>query len=379
MEIGSKFIKHINSKNISILLKNNTYLKYGVLGICIIIIILALLWLITNLNKRKNNCKKLNNLYKDFPRIKNVNVNNENYKYNLRDYYIKTAYNACSGGKFKNDFVDKCALISCIRQGNRCLDFEVYSVDNEPVVATSSVSDFRIKETYNDLPFSEVLETINEYAYSGSTCPNPNDPLIIHLRIMSNNMVIYDKMYEQIQKIFNNKLLGPEYSYEYQGKNLGTVPLSTLIGKIIIAADKSNPVFESTKLNEFVNIASNSIFMKASRYTQDIKYAPDVNEEIEYNKKNITLCLPDLMENDVNPSPALAFKYGCQMVAMCNQNYDSNMQYYDDFFDNVGSAFVLKPKELRFIPTTIEVPKPPPEKYSYKERKVSTDYYKMTI
>ena len=52
----------------------------------------------------------------------------------LYDYYIKTAYNACAGGSYKNDFVNICNLKAILKQGVRCLDFEIYSVDDKPPV-----------------------------------------------------------------------------------------------------------------------------------------------------------------------------------------------------------------------------------------------------
>ena len=78
----------------------------------------------------------------------------------MRDYYIKTAYNCCALGEFKNTFVSLCALKEVIRQGVRCLDFEVYSINNDPVIAVSSLSDYNIKESYNSLAFEKVMETI---------------------------------------------------------------------------------------------------------------------------------------------------------------------------------------------------------------------------
>ena len=35
----------------------------------------------------------------------------------------------------KNDFVNICALKNCIKQGARCLDFEVYSCTTMPAIA----------------------------------------------------------------------------------------------------------------------------------------------------------------------------------------------------------------------------------------------------
>jgi hypothetical protein len=64
---------------------------------------------------------------------------------------------------------------------------------------------------------------------------------------------------------------------------------------------------------------------------------------------------------------------------MSFQNFDSNMEFYDETFDDAGTAFVLKPAELRFIPVTIQLPDAPPEKYSYKERPITSDFYSFTI
>ena len=133
----------------------------------------------------------------------------------IKRLYIKTAYNCCAIGDFKNTFVSLCALKEVIRQGVRGLDFEIYSVNDMPVVCASSVNNKTIKETYNSIPFEQVISTLVNNALgesAGTTCPNPEDPLILHLRIMSDNVKIYNK----IAKIFSGKdmsqyMLGPSY------------------------------------------------------------------------------------------------------------------------------------------------------------------------
>ena len=70
---------------------------------------------------------------------------------------------------------------------------------------------------------------------------------------------------------------------------------------------------------------------------------------------------------------------GCQWIAMSFQNFDSNMEYYDLFFDNTGSAFVLKPEPLRFIHLTVAAPTPQAPENSYTTRKVATDYYSFSV
>ena len=373
------------SKNVSNLynlmkIKNTADLvKKIVLVISGLLVFMVILWIYSKLTLNEANCSVMNKLYEDFPPISTINPNTEQFSHNLRDYYIKTAYNACCAGTFKNNFVNLCALKNCIKQGARCLDMEVYSVNDKPVIATSSVNDFSVKETYNSIPFASVVQTISDYAFAGSTCPNPGDPLVIHLRIMSKNKPIYTTMANDLYNTLERRLLGPNYSYENHGKNIGIEPIKNLMGKVILIVDKTNALFEDTPLDEYVNIASNSIFMRAIRYTQGTKNAPDMQEVIEFNKKHMTICLPDLGINPKNPSSSLAMKYGCQMVAMSFQNFDTNMEYYDEFFDSTGSAFVLKPEPLRYIPVKINIPPPPPKKYSYEKRPVESDYYSFTI
>jgi hypothetical protein len=361
------------------LLRESQVAKYIVLIMSIILVLSLILWIYNKTKLDSANCATMNDMYKDFGMVHTMNTANEDYTYNLRDYYIKTAYNACCAGQFKNDFVNTCALKNVIRQGARCLDLEIYSVNNVPVIATSSVNDYSIKETYNSVSFGDALAVIRDYAFSGSTCPNPGDPLILHLRIMSNNNTMYDAMATMIEENVTDQILGPKYSYENGGKNLGTIPISELMGKIVIIVDRSNPIFESTKLDEYVNLASNSIFMRSIRYSDGVKYTPDMDELIEYNKKNMSLVMPDLSSNNTNYSAQLAWTCGCQFVSMCFQNFDTNMEVYTALFDKTGSAFVLKPKALRYIPNTVPPPQQANPEYSYQERNTATDYYSLTI
>jgi hypothetical protein len=176
----------------------------------------------------------------------------------------------------------------------------------------------------------------------------------------------------------SRRLLGKKFSYENNGENLSKIPLKNIMGKVIIMVDKSNPLFSETLLNEYVNIASNSVFMRNIRF-HDVKYTPDMQELIEFNKKNMSIVLPDLSTNIKNPSSTLSLNYGCQMVALSFQSYDPSLEYYNEMFDTAGSAFVLKPIELRFIPVTIPIPPPQNPAYSYEKRDIKSDYYNFTI
>jgi len=342
-------------------------LMFIIIGFLFFIIFL---WCYTKLSLNSKNCRQLESVYTQFPRIASINPDKPAFKHRLRDYYIKTAYNCCASGNFKNDFVNLCALKNCIKQGARCLDFEIYSVNNLPVIAVSSISDFSVKESYNTVPFAQAMEVISIYAFSGGNCPNPNDPLILHFRIMSNSKKIQDSIAAALYNTLEDRLLGKDFSYENNGKNLGAFPIANMMGKVAVIVDKSNPIFTDSLLNEYVNLASNSVFMRTLRYT-DVEYTPDRDELLFFNKQNMTLCLPDLSSNNKNYSSALAMTYGCQMIGMSFQNFDNNMKFYTQYFDDAGSAFVLRPDRLRYIPTFIPIPPPQDPSNSYGSRKTN--------
>jgi len=353
--------------------------SYMVIAFSFIVLIIMVGYMIYLARLENAECNYMNNLYSSVNgNIRPITSNDPDCSGNLFDYYIKTSYNACSGGSYKNDFVDVCNLKAVIKQGVRCLDFEIYSVNDTPVVATSTSDDYFVKETFNSVRFADVMSTINSYAFAGGTCPNPTDPILIHLRIRSNNQSIYSNM-ASIFKSYDPVMLGKEYSYENSGKNLGGIPLLSFKGKIIVIVDKINNAYlENKEFLEYVNLTSNSIFMRAYDY-YGVKNNPDINELTEYNKKCMTIVLPDKGVNPPNPSALLARTAGCQMVAMRYQMVDNFLMENTLFFDRSGYAFALKPADLRYTPVTIATPTPQNPAYSYATRTTSTDFYSFNV
>lgn len=359
-------------------LKESTIIVILVIVI-FVIILLTLLYYFYMRNLPSKECNSMDALYSKLNgKIRSINSTDPDCGYLLRDYYIKTAYNACSGGSYKNDFVNICVLKDLLKQGVRGLDFEIYSIDDRPVVATSTSDNYFVKETYNYVSFSDVMSLIRDYAFATGTAPNSSDPIIIHLRIKSENQ----KMYQNFAKLlesYNNLLLGKEYSYEDRGKNLGETKLLELAGKIVIIVDRINNSFlECQEFLEYINMTSNSLFMRALNY-YDIAYTPDMSELIEFNKKCMTIGMPNKGSNPDNPSGIVLRETGTQMIAMRYQLFDTYLQESDMFFDLNGYAFVLKPENLRYHLVTIDAPNPQNPAVSYATRSLSSDYYKFEI
>jgi len=324
-------------------------------------------------------CKNMDGIFGTLNgKIKSINTKIESYQYPLRDYYIKSAYNCCSGGNYKNGYVNTCILKDLIKQGVRGLDFEVYSIDDQPVVATSTSDSYCVKETFNSVPFGEVLNVIRDYAFASSTSPNPFDPIILHLRIKSSNQPMYDN-FAKLLESHNDMLMGKQYSFENQGKNFGAVKLPEMAGKVVIIVDRSNLAFmESEAFYEYVNMTSNSIFMRALHY-YDVINAPDMVEQIEYDKLNMTIGMPDKGSNPDNPSSITMRTYGIQLLALRYQIVDTNLEENDMFFNDAGHSFVLKPEKLRYIPEVIPDPPAQNPEVSFATREVKSDFYQFEI
>jgi len=344
--------------------------------LCIVIIVWIIIYLINIFRKRRCSSGVM-------APIKGIGKQDERYKEKLRDYYIKSSYNSCSTGQFQNDWVNLCALENVIKQGCRCLDFEIYEVDGKAVVATSNSTKVTEKGTYNSLSIDSVIKTISEKAVSNSMstehCPNPFDPLFLHFRIKSAHTEVYDDIADALVTHLNSKLLSNKHSYENKGNNLASEPLTSLLGKVIIMVDKveSNHI-RATKMEELVNIMGNSAFLHSLPYNEII-HTPDMDEMIEYNTKNLTIGYPNLSHKAKNYNSSIVMQYGVQMPAMCFQTNDEHLKAYNTLFEQTGYAFLLKPEKLTYVPVKVDEGKPIDKSLSYGFKTFKTNYYNFDL
>jgi hypothetical protein len=276
------------------------------------------------MNLQSRECSMLDSLYQNNMAITSV-VPGEN---NLNNYYIKTAYNCCSLGSYKNDFVGICGLKSVLKQGVRGLDFEIFSMDDIPVISTSTTSNYYTKETYNSIDFNEAMNVIANTAFSGVS-GNSKDPIIIHLRFKSNNI----KMYQKLALILQNydALL---IDKKYNNVNLGIVPLKHLMGKISIIVNGSNTKTykDCYELLDYINMNDDSGFIRMLTY-YDVKFSDPQNSDLPvYNKKYMTICVPDKGDNPSNPDYTVFTDAGCNMIAMRYQHIDQYLELNNTFF-----------------------------------------------
>ena len=365
--------------------------KYFLSIFLFFVIILVVFALALNVNTTLNMVNvNANDMIRNFEelggtQIGGINHSNANHRHLLRDYYVMSSHNSCCGGNVEKDFVDLVPLTETIKQGARLLDFEIYSLDGEPVIAAgkeaSANGKYLLKGTYNSLPFSQVMNQIKMMAFSGSISPNSNDPLFLSFRIKTNNRNVFRNMSTIMNKIFSGMFLPQKYGYDGKfnkpGKDIiANIPILDLQRKVIIIIEDPLNNYRGTPFEALVNMSgkakdgSGMPFVNINK-SIDVIQTPDRKSMINENKKFIGITRPDFTKVRENPPGAIHHQLGNQMVMMNFSEIDAFLMQYIKFFSDTGSAFRLKPNHLRYFETKIAKPKKQEKKLSYGPRKMS--------
>jgi hypothetical protein len=312
------------------------------------------------------------------------NFNNPTYS-KLINYHVKSAYNCCCGDGYKNNFVALCALEYCIANGCRFLDFEIYSYNNDPIIASSTVPDNFIKETYNALLLSDVLTIIIEQAFDANKTTCANDPLILNFRVKSTNITMLEKMGDLLEQYLGSTNGDFGLLRNYRPADLLQVQMKNLFKKIIIICTfypSSNILLNSNlvKLKNLINLDGKGEHCNTHRYTEKINQT-DTSEFIASATTKYIIILPDLDNSISNFASGKFFTSGCQAICMKHQtkeaatDLEGTLTFYNNRFNaenNKNYSWRLKPtgiRQLSTLPpntdpttttTTTIVPGPPP-------------------
>ena len=346
--IGKKFDQLMGSEN-----------NVVIISFVIIFFILfsVLSWIYSTLSNKSRSCVRINSIYKEDNELRTdtaalpIEINEDNkLKILVKNFFIKTAYNCCCVDGYKNNWVDGCALRKCIYQGARCLDFEIYSYNDEPIIAASTANNNSIKETYNYMKFQDVLNIIKAENHSNKI-DNHGDPLFLHFRIMSDNINIYKKMAILIKSVlFNNNDQNQNRCRIREEKLvMSNINDNELQNKYIIMVNAKNYVnVQQTDLIDYVNLQSGGPNLGLLRY-QTLLAAGDNNALLKaQTKKSLFIVLPDLNNSIENYDWTKAYNNGCQFIAMKFQNVDYQLIHYNKimFMNEGNKAIVLKPPHL---------------------------------
>jgi hypothetical protein len=331
------------------IMSNKTYITL----FFVIIIVLGLLVYISNqLNLKNTNCallsKSSNTSVISIEKTQGFNTNTE-----LKNYFIKTAYNCCCVGNFKNDYVDPCALKNCASYGVRALDFQIYSLNNTPIVSASSVNSNKYKEIYNYMKFYDAMNFVRKFFIDDGTNANCKDPLFLIFRLHTTNAPVYDMMSQALNQVFG--YASPMSNMIYMLPNnakLDTTMLSSLMKRVIIIVDPSHgdkSAFANSKLMSFTSMVTgvsmdNNIYRESSLL--GVVAVNRTNGYITDVSNNLCLLYPDLQPNKNNYDFITSgiFNY-LSFIAMNFQYKDQFLfEYNKTFFGSC--AFIHKQKTL---------------------------------
>ncbi len=268
----------------------------------------------------------------------------------LGNCYVASSYNPTLVGFQMYDYTSESVLRSILRSGARYLEFSIfnsrYGKDAYPIVSNG----FRVGEwkmTINAVSFEACCKVIAENAFihtgeEGRGSPNYNDPLFIGLNLKTNNNTYcLDLIADIIIDYFRERLLDHKYSFQYT--NLANARMGELKQKVVII---SSTGYEGSKLDELVNGSWDKSNIRRIHYSDLENTEFNINKMVKYNKENLTIVVPH-NEGDFwtsNYNSLLAFKSGCQFVAMNYQRIDTSMDAYITKFRYKGITF--KPRRL---------------------------------
>ena len=312
----------------------------------------------------------------------------------IRDYYIKSSFNSCAGGIGQKDWVGLKPLEHVIKRGVRMLDFEIVSKNGEPFICTSPETISNLKTamcgTYNTLSFKEVMNFVASNAFAGvDKCPNGDDPLFLNLRIKTTNSNIYPIMTTILKKTFKNKFLNRGYNLNNinNKKDLISRPLGLLKRKVIIFCHDIYKGYNNQQrpdIRELINLDDIGANGEGSKYLKVWQKGDPQSLELSYNLDNeknyvkqagLGIIYPNIRKSSKNIDENKINKYfnsGFQFIFMNYQNYDKGLTFYEDKFNQVGSAFILKPSNLRFTRTYVKLKSDPSPKVEFKTTPTET-------
>lgn len=316
--------------------------------IIVVIIILFIGYIIKQITFR-NNCVSINNkaLQNSLDKLSTSRIRSlQDDSFRLRDYYVMSSFNSCCGGNFVNDCVDTKPIRLLVENGVRFLDFEIYSIDNTPVVAASDTGNYTYKSTNNSVSFDRVMRTIRDL--TGLSI----DPLFLHFRIHTNNTTVINEIHRIIEQHISNRLY--RTSTVQNTENFGNTRMSELRNRIIIMCEKNNTI-PSSKMHMITNVYTGNNIYQLLRFF-DVQNTPSEDQLIELNRLNTTIVIPDKNEFARNFNSDLAFDTGCQFICMNYQYVNTNLMNYVKRFNENRGSFIVKPEKLRYIEQPIEKP-----------------------
>lgn len=283
----------------------------------------------------------------------------------LTDYYVAGSAYSVLPGKTVYSYVTTDAITKVVEGGSRIVELHVYDVNKDPVVG---IADERSKKmlTYNTVPFEACCIAIGNSAFKQPS------PFVLSLVFHTEDTLVINKCADILKNTLRKFML--DSSYSYQRKNIALEPACNFLNKLIIVSGDHH---KGTGMDELVNLSWSSSLCRRLTYTQAAQ-TYDHDELINYNRRNITLVVPDLDTTSMaNKNPEICFAYGCQWVLMNYGSLDNAMEVYTGRFSE--ASFIVKPDELRYKPVTYTSPAPQDPNVSFQPKRMTSPLFNITV
>lgn len=283
----------------------------------------------------------------------------------VTDYTVAGSAYSVLGGKTVYDYVSAASISKVIEGGARIVELHVYDVGKSPVVGIADEKTNKML-TYNTVPFEDCCIAIGNSAFK-----NPS-PFILSLVFHTDDNLVITKCADILKNTLRKFML--DSSYSYQRKNIALEPACNLLNKLIIVSGEKH---KGNGMDELVNLSWSSSLCRRLTYRQ-VSQTYDYEELINYNRRNITLVVPDMTETNItNNNPEICFTYGCQWVLMNYGSIDDAMETYTGKFGD--NSFILKPEELRYKPVKYKSPPVQDPNVSFQPKNIKSPMFDFTV
>jgi hypothetical protein len=291
-------------------------------------------------------------------------------KTQLCDYYLAaSAYSVIPTNKVYSYTTEE-AIRKVIAAGARLVELHVYEEKGQPVVGLADTITGE-RYTYNNVPFEKCCQVLANDAFNPGTTTASSDPFVVSVVFHTNTTTVINACADIMKSTMRKYML--DSSFSYQRKVIPNEPVCDFAGKFIIV---SGPSVKGTLMDELVNLSWGSSHLRRLTYTE-AAMTHDADELTTFNKKGITMVVPDGSTSLENSNPQVLFTYGCQWVMMNYGSLDKAMAVYTGHF--AASSVLLKPEQLRFQPTTYKKPNPQDPSRSFQPKRMKSPIFDVTI
>jgi hypothetical protein len=297
------------------------------------------------------------------PPVTIQNMNDKRINLPLREYCIKASYNSAYSGTQISDTMIKYIL----SRGCRFLDLQIHYSETDNLAYVANITDAKATEmdSSNRVSLDTVFNVIAANAFMSTQgsdgCPNPKDPLFIHLRIIQDkNTKVYDAVAQCITKNFSENARFLDNSGKAKMIDKYTRINNDIMKKTIFLIDKTpNPeyAYSSQTLANLINGETGGSTFQMQDYSLIKNKAtspPIINDDFKTTKiVNEQIIIPDLLEKYPQPSVIdMVVNYGVQITLYSFYKFDEKLVQYEDLFNHHKSAIIPMAYAINYLGKT---------------------------